>query len=161
MGSAEEKEKPSTTLPGTVEKIIKPILAGEAEKAQIDIEGAEELYREIRVDNTLKWRELHNDTAERFYIDGQGKHLPDTHLFVSATGPVPPIRLRGRTGRAIRIQSGGNQRVCNFQDVLTLFFKRPPSFCIHCQCAILCRSSNETSSRRATSQITRAAPKTV
>ena len=54
MGSAEEKEKPSTTLPGTVEKIIKPILAGEAEKAQIDIEGAEELYREIRVDNTLK-----------------------------------------------------------------------------------------------------------
>src|ERR1022692_2208474 len=34
-------------------------------------------------------------------------------------------------GRAIRIQSGGNQRVCNFQDVLKLFFKRPPSFCIH------------------------------
>src|SRR5713101_8262420 len=54
MGSAEEKDKPSTTLPGTVEKIIKPILPGEAEKAQIDIEGAEELYREIRIDNTLK-----------------------------------------------------------------------------------------------------------
>ena len=54
MGSAEEKDKPSTTLPGTVEKIIKPILPGEAEKAQINIEGAEELYREIRVDNTLK-----------------------------------------------------------------------------------------------------------
>jgi hypothetical protein len=54
MGSPEEKDKPSTTLPGTVEKIIKPILRGEAEKAQINIEGAEELYREIRVDNTLK-----------------------------------------------------------------------------------------------------------
>jgi hypothetical protein len=54
MSSPEEKGKPSTTLPGTVEKIIKPILPGEAEKAQIDIEGAEELYREIRVDNTLK-----------------------------------------------------------------------------------------------------------
>ena len=54
MGSPEEKDKPSTTLPGTVEKIIKPILPGEAEKAQINIEGAEELYREIRVDNTLK-----------------------------------------------------------------------------------------------------------
>src|SRR5216684_7974854 len=67
-------------------------------------------------------------------------------------------------GRAIRIQSGGNQRVCNFQDVLKLFFKRPPSFCIHwrfslspivaaadsdqlrlsffhCSAPILCRSS--------------------
>jgi hypothetical protein len=53
MGSPDEKDKPSTTLPGTVEKIIKPILPGEAEKAQIDIEGAEALYREIRVDNTL------------------------------------------------------------------------------------------------------------
>jgi hypothetical protein len=53
MSSPEEKDKPSTTLPGTVEKIIKPILPGEAEKAQIDVEGAEELYREIRVDNTL------------------------------------------------------------------------------------------------------------
>ena len=52
--SAKSNDKPSTTLPGTVEKIIKPILPGEAEKAQINIEGAEELYREIRVDNTLK-----------------------------------------------------------------------------------------------------------
>ena len=97
MGSAEEKEKPSTTLPGTVEKIIKPILAGEAEKAQIDIEGAEELYREIRVDNTLKWRELHNDTAERFYIDGQGKGHPSpaphpknkTRPFTQKSGHTP------------------------------------------------------------------------
>jgi hypothetical protein len=54
MGLSEEKDKPSTTLPGTVEKIIKPIDPREPEKAQIDIEGGEELYREIRVDNTLK-----------------------------------------------------------------------------------------------------------
>jgi hypothetical protein len=46
-------EKPSTTLPGTVEKIIKP-LNGEPEKAQIAVEGADHLYREIRIDNTLK-----------------------------------------------------------------------------------------------------------
>ncbi len=46
-------EKPSKTLPATVEKIIKPIVPGEPEKAQIAVEGADHLYREIRIDNTL------------------------------------------------------------------------------------------------------------
>jgi predicted DNA-binding antitoxin AbrB/MazE fold protein len=54
MDSPEENEKPSTTLPGIVEKIIKPIDPSEPEKAQITIEGDEDLYREIRVKNTLK-----------------------------------------------------------------------------------------------------------
>jgi len=46
-------EKPSTTLTGTVEKIIPSPYAGEPEKAQIAVEGADDLYREIRVENTL------------------------------------------------------------------------------------------------------------
>lgn len=46
-------EKPSVTLPGTVEKIIKPSEPGESEKAQISIEGADDLYREIRIKNAL------------------------------------------------------------------------------------------------------------
>lgn len=46
-------EKPSVTLPGTVEKIIPPITPSETEKAQIAVEGAEDLYKEIRVENTL------------------------------------------------------------------------------------------------------------
>jgi predicted DNA-binding antitoxin AbrB/MazE fold protein len=46
-------EKPSTTLPGTVEKIIKPVAPHEPEKAQIAVEGADDLYREIRIENTL------------------------------------------------------------------------------------------------------------
>ena len=46
-------QKLSTTLPGTVEKIIKPIIAGEPEKAQISVEGADHLYREIRIENNL------------------------------------------------------------------------------------------------------------
>ena len=58
MGGAQMGEpvshKPSTTLPGTVEKIIKPIDPSEPEKAQIGIEGGEDLYREIRVPNTFK-----------------------------------------------------------------------------------------------------------
>ena len=46
-------EKPSTTLTGTVEKIIQSPYAGEPEKAQIAIEGADELYKELRVEKTL------------------------------------------------------------------------------------------------------------
>jgi protocatechuate 3,4-dioxygenase beta subunit len=46
-------EKPSVTLPGTVEKIIKPIHPSEPEKAQISVDGADELYQEIRIENTL------------------------------------------------------------------------------------------------------------
>jgi hypothetical protein len=52
--STESTEKPSTTLPGTVEKIIKPAAPRDPEQAQIAVEGAEELYREIRIENTLK-----------------------------------------------------------------------------------------------------------
>jgi hypothetical protein len=46
-------EKPSTTLPATVEKIIKSPSPGEPEKAQISVEGADHLYRELRIENTL------------------------------------------------------------------------------------------------------------
>ena len=46
-------EKPSATLPGTVEKIIKSPFPSEPEKAQITVEGADHLYREIRIANTL------------------------------------------------------------------------------------------------------------
>lgn len=49
-----EKSKAVTTLPGKVEKIINPHpQSGEPEKAQITVEGADHLYREIRVPNTL------------------------------------------------------------------------------------------------------------
>src|SRR5438270_1421176 len=46
-------ENPSATLPATVEKIIKPPYTGAPEKAQIAVEGADHLYREIRIENTL------------------------------------------------------------------------------------------------------------
>jgi hypothetical protein len=46
-------EKATVTLPGTVEKIIQSPRPAEPEKAQISIEQADELYREIRIENTL------------------------------------------------------------------------------------------------------------
>jgi hypothetical protein len=48
------RKKASTKLPGTVEKVIKPLPnSKEPEKAQIAVEGADHLYRELRVPNKL------------------------------------------------------------------------------------------------------------
>jgi len=46
-------EKSAATMPGTVEKIIQSPHPSEPEKAQIAVEGADHLYREIRIENTL------------------------------------------------------------------------------------------------------------
>jgi hypothetical protein len=48
-----DDEKLSTTMPGVVEKIISPLNPDDPEKAQITVEGADHLYREIRIENTL------------------------------------------------------------------------------------------------------------
>jgi hypothetical protein len=50
----EASEKATVTLSGTVAKVIQPISPATPEKAQISVHGAEDLYREIRVDNTLQ-----------------------------------------------------------------------------------------------------------
>ena len=45
--------KSVATKPGTVQKIIESSDPGIPEKAEIAVEGADELYREIRIENTL------------------------------------------------------------------------------------------------------------
>jgi hypothetical protein len=49
-----KKKKPKTTKPGFVEKIITSSIPQEPEKVEIAIEGADHLYREIRIENTLE-----------------------------------------------------------------------------------------------------------
>jgi hypothetical protein len=46
-------KKASVTLPGTVDKIVKPGFRGKREQAQIGVEGADQIYKEIRIDNAL------------------------------------------------------------------------------------------------------------
>jgi|ERR1700733_2118557 hypothetical protein len=46
-------EQPSTTVPGTVNKIIPSPRPSQPEKAQIAVEGSEELHRQLRIENTL------------------------------------------------------------------------------------------------------------
>jgi hypothetical protein len=40
-------------LRGTVQKVIKLPFPGHTEKAQIDVHGADDLYKEIRIENVL------------------------------------------------------------------------------------------------------------
>jgi hypothetical protein len=49
----EDQDKVAVTLPGKVKKVIPPFHPSMPEKAEISVEGADELYREIRVENTL------------------------------------------------------------------------------------------------------------
>ena len=48
------RKKAKTTKPGTVRKIIKSPDPREPEKAEISVHGADELYREIRIENALE-----------------------------------------------------------------------------------------------------------
>ena len=71
-------DKPNITPPGKVEKIIPPI-GNEPEKAQITLEGADDLYREVRIENALQ--------------DGDGKQVSLSCLTVYA---IAFSRLRSR-----------------------------------------------------------------
>ncbi|HTU35456.1 MAG TPA: hypothetical protein VMF66_16755 [Candidatus Acidoferrum sp.] len=48
------KSKPKVKKRGIVEKVIPPVHPSLPEKAQIAVEDADHLYREIRIDNTLE-----------------------------------------------------------------------------------------------------------
>ena len=75
-------EKTSITLPGTVEKILKSPIPDEPEKAQIAVEGADELYREIRIDNTLT-----NEDGEEVSLKPGARVDVTLEAKIEATGP--------------------------------------------------------------------------
>jgi hypothetical protein len=47
-------KKPKTKKSGSVRKIVKPVVPSEPEKAEIEIHGADDLYKELRIENTLE-----------------------------------------------------------------------------------------------------------
>ena len=84
-----EAEKPCVTLPATVEKVIPTVHPSEPEKAQIVIEGADDLYREIRVANTLQ------DGNGKEVSMKQGAQVEVTiEADAGATTPKEPPKLR-------------------------------------------------------------------
>jgi hypothetical protein len=48
----EEEKKPTVKLPGKIQKIVNDV--GEPEKIEIVVDGADQLYKEIRIPNTLE-----------------------------------------------------------------------------------------------------------
>jgi hypothetical protein len=53
LDTARNPERPSMTVPGTVEKIIPSPGANQPEKAQIAVDGAACPFRDLRIENTL------------------------------------------------------------------------------------------------------------
>ena len=53
LDTARIPEQPSTTMPGTVDKIIPSPRPSQPEKAQIAVHGADHRYRDLRIENTL------------------------------------------------------------------------------------------------------------
>jgi hypothetical protein len=53
LDTARIPEQPSATMPGTVCKIIPPPHPSQPEKAQIAVDGADQRYRYLRIENTL------------------------------------------------------------------------------------------------------------
>jgi hypothetical protein len=53
LHTARIQEQPSTTMPGTVSKIISTRRPSQPEKAQIAVDGADHRHRDLRIENTL------------------------------------------------------------------------------------------------------------
>jgi hypothetical protein len=53
LDTARIREQPSTTMPGTVDKIIPSSLPSQPEKAQIAVDRTDHRHRDLRIENTL------------------------------------------------------------------------------------------------------------
>ena len=73
----------SVTMTGTVEKIIKPLHPSLPEKAQIGIEGGDDLYREIRVDSVVT-----NALGEEFELKKGAEVEVTIHAEAGATTKI-------------------------------------------------------------------------
>jgi hypothetical protein len=53
LDTARVSEQPSITMPGTVQKIIPSSRPSQSEKAQIAVDGRDQRFRNLRIENTL------------------------------------------------------------------------------------------------------------
>ena len=53
LDTARSREQPSTSVPGTVDKIIPSPRPSQPEKAQIAVDRADQSHRDFRIENTL------------------------------------------------------------------------------------------------------------
>ena len=69
---ARTPEPSRAIMPGTVEKLIPPVGSSEPEKAQINVDGADVGYRDLRIENSLT--DEHGDEVKL----KQGAHVEIT-----------------------------------------------------------------------------------
>jgi hypothetical protein len=80
-----KRKKARTKFPAIVEKVIKPLPgSSEPEKAQIAVEGADHLYRELRVPNKLTDEDgnkvkLKAGTEIEVHIESDSAHTETSH----------------------------------------------------------------------------------
>ena len=86
-----ESEKVAVTLPGTVQKIIPSFAKDEKDKAEIVVEGADPLYKEIRVDNVLQDKR----TGEEVELKPGAEVDVTIEAEPNATTPKKPMRKAG------------------------------------------------------------------
>jgi hypothetical protein len=73
-------EQPSTSVPGTVDKIIPSPHPSRPEKAQITVDGANGRYRDFRIENTLT-----DENGEDVHLK-KGAHVEVTVTAKNANG---------------------------------------------------------------------------
>jgi hypothetical protein len=74
-------DTPYIALPGTVAKVIAPAIASVPEKIQIQLEVEDPLYRDLRIENTLK-----DATGKRVHL----KPGVEVQITVEATPDATP-----------------------------------------------------------------------
>jgi hypothetical protein len=85
-------EQPSTSLPGIVDKIISSLRPSQPEKAQISVDGTDQRYRELRIENTLT--DEHGDDVRlkkgaHVQVSVTAKDFNQQELTKTATRMVP------------------------------------------------------------------------
>jgi hypothetical protein len=79
-----ESETATVTFPGTVERVIKSLYPDEPDKAPIANDGADDFYREIRIENKLL-----NDKGEEVALK------VGAEVAVTVEAPVEATDLKG------------------------------------------------------------------
>ena len=91
--------KKKRKMRGIVEKIIRSVVPNAPEKAQISVEEADDLYREIRVENVVT-----DENGEKARLKPTRKSMSSSRrtLMPQPTGGAPEIRKQVARDRAFR-----------------------------------------------------------
>ena len=80
-------KKPKSTKPGIVQKVIPPYVPDVPEKAEISIPNADDLYRELRIENTLT-----DEKGNKVKLKPGAEVEVTVEADINATEPKEPLK---------------------------------------------------------------------